>query len=66
MDRVLAAALESLGVPCAVACVVIGVGFVGWVIVSEPRTRHLTQLIEAFRGVGRRGDGRAVQRRNGR
>lgn len=38
--------------------------FVGWVIISEPRTRHLVQLIRALRAPA--GAGRAVQRGRGR
>lgn len=38
--------------------------FVGWVIISEPRTRHLVQLIRAWRGPA--DAGRVVQRGRGR
>ncbi|BCB83718.1 hypothetical protein [Phytohabitans suffuscus] len=55
------------GVPDAyiAAAVVLPVLFLGWVIVSARRTRHLTQLIRALRGPADP-DGPRVRRRMGR
>ncbi|MFG1890421.1 hypothetical protein ACGFIR_21475 [Micromonospora sp. NPDC049051] len=43
--------------PYIMGAILLPVLFVGWVIVSERRTRHLTQLIRAVRGSVRPGGG---------
>lgn len=61
----LAQAVWALPVPALGAAIVLMM-FVSWVIASERRTRHLTQLIRAWRGSGRRSGARFVRRRVGR
>ncbi|WP_406073825.1 hypothetical protein [Micromonospora sp. NBC_01638] len=53
----LAQLVGDLPGPYIMGAILLPVLFVGWVIVSERRTRHLTQLIRAVRGSVRPGGG---------
>ncbi|MEU1604028.1 hypothetical protein [Micromonospora matsumotoense] len=52
--------------PYIMGAILLPVLFLGWVIMSEQRTRHLTQLIRAVRGSVRPGGSSRGSNREGR
>lgn len=62
----LAQATGGFPEPYFIGAILSPVLFVGWVIISKRRTRHLTQLIRAVRGPVRPGSDPRTRRRTGR
>lgn len=62
----LAQLVGDLPGPYVMGAILLPVLFVGWVIRSERRTRHLTQLIRAVRGSARPGGGSSGRSREER